>query len=287
MDRGDGFEGQRVAVVPRSVVESALGAPVTRRMMVTDAGWFPLADRHARRRASGARETIVIVCVAGSGWIETGGVAERLAAGDAAIIPHDVPHAYGAAPGDPWTIWWLHVVGTDVAELVSAAGVFPGRAKVTLRSPDPIVALLDEILLALSRDTTSTTLIAASGIAWRVMTELATDRRRPERGTPLQRAIRVLEERIDRRVSVPELSALVGLSPSHLSALFREATGGGVIAYHSILKMARARTLLDTTDLSIADVGRAVGMHDPFYFSRRFSRLHGVSPRSYRAMAKF
>ncbi|MCY1247111.1 Arabinose operon regulatory protein [compost metagenome] len=50
--------------------------------------------------------------------------------------------------------------------------------------------------------------------------------------------------------------------------------------------MARARLLLDTTDLTIAEVGREVGLYDQFYFSRQFRRMHGVSPSAYRAERK-
>ena len=80
------------------------------------------------------------------------------------------------------------------------------------------------------------------------------------------------------RIRVSHLARLVGVSTSHLGALVRDATGGGVLAYHTGLKMARSRRLLDTTDLHVAEVGREVGYADPFYSSRQFSRVHGMSP---------
>ena len=101
--------------------------------------------------------------------------------------------------------------------------------------------------------------------------------------TPLQQAMKFLEDRVDGAIRIPDLARVVGVSPSHLSKLFREATGGGVLAHHTALKMARARLLLDTTDLTIAEVGREIGLNDQFYFSRQFRRLDGVSPSAYRA----
>jgi transcriptional regulator GlxA family with amidase domain len=50
--------------------------------------------------------------------------------------------------------------------------------------------------------------------------------------------------------------------------------------------MARARTLLDTTAMPIAEVASAVGYTDPLYFSRHFRRIHGVNPSGYRAQRK-
>lgn len=286
MGRPDGFAHQRLSVVPRPLVDAALIRPVTRRLVVTDAGHFPDAQDHARHRPVGAPETIVIVCVAGRGWVDVGGVRTRVGRSTAIVIPSGVRHAYGADADDPWTIWWCHVRGTDVAELVEAAGISSSRVTLPLRAVERATALLDEIATSLERDTTPARLLAASGMAWRLLTQLAVDRALPEDGAPLERAMRYLEERIDGRVQVPELAVMVGVSASHLAALFREATGGGVLAYHLAQKMARARTLLDTTAMPIAEVGRAVGMDDPFYFSRQFRRTHGVSPSAYRGTHK-
>ena len=286
MERREGFENQRLCVVPQSLVTEALTRPVTRRLVVTDAGYFPHARDHGRHRPDGLAETIVIVCVAGSGWVESNGSRTRVGPGGGIIIPGGTPHAYGATDGDPWTIWWCHIRGTDVQELVEAAGIGAGQVTLSLRAIDRLSAMLDEIVSTLQRDQSPVSLVATAGMAWRLLTQLAVDRRLPEQGEPLERAIRYLSERIDGAIKVPELAALVGISPSHLSTLFRTATGGGVLAHHSALKMARARHLLDTTDLPIAAVGREIGMHDQFYFSRQFSKLHTVSPSAYRAHRK-
>ncbi|MCM3696913.1 helix-turn-helix domain-containing protein [Microbacterium oleivorans] len=286
MERADGFEHQRLSVVPRPLVEAALTRPVTRRIVVTDAGYFPRAVDHGRHRPAGAPETIVIVCVAGSGWVETHGQRMRVGTATAIVLPGGIPHSYGADAEDPWTIWWCHVRGTDVGDLLEVAGVTPEKVTLSLRGVERVTALLDEISTSLARDTTPARLIAASGMVWRLFTQLAVDRLLPEHGTPLERALRYLEERVDGNVHVGELAAMVGVSPSHLAALFRDATGGGVIAHHLALKMARARHLLDTTDLPVGEVGRRVGIDDPFYFSRRFRITHGVAPTAYRDQRK-
>jgi len=286
MERREGFANQRLNVVPRPAVAEALARPVTRRLVVTDAGWFPRAHRHLRIRPGGADEAIVIVCVAGSGWVDVDGTRVRVTPSTAALIPPRVPHSYGADDGDPWTIWWCHVRGSDLADLWSAIGADASRPLVSLRAVDRVTVLLDEIVTALERDQSPARLLATAGIAWRLMTQLAVDRRLPEQGEPLERAMRYLEERVDGTIRVSDLARLVGVSTSHLGALFRDATGGGVLAYHTGLKMARARRLLDTTDLHVAEVAREVGYDDPFYFSRQFRRVHGVSPSDYRAQRK-
>lgn len=48
--------------------------------------------------------------------------------------------------------------------------------------------------------------------------------------------------------------------------------------------MAQARRLLTESTLSVEEVGRAVGLPDPSYFARQFRRVHGSSPRAWRAL---
>ena len=288
MERAHGFQNQRLVVVPRPLVREALTRPITRHLVVTDAGVFPAAEDHGRYRPQGADETIVILCVAGRGWVETAGARTDVIKATAVVLPGGTgqAHAYGADKDEPWTIWWCHVRGTDAAELIAEAGVRADRPTIPLMAVDRLTAMLDEIITALEKDQSPARLVATAGMAWKLLATLAVDRRVPEMGTPLEQAMNYLEERVDGAMRLADLAGLVGVSSSHLSKLFREATGGGVLAHHTALKMARARHLLDTTDLTIAQVGREVGLQDQFYFSRQFRRLHGASPSAYRAERK-
>lgn len=278
----EGFRNQRLVVVPRPAVRHALNRPVTRRLTVTDAGYYPEARDHQMQRPRGAPETIVIVCAAGTGWARVGDGLHRVSARTALVIPERVPHAYGTGTGHPWTIWWCHLAGTDVAELVAFMEVSAARPVVPVRAIERGVALLDEILSNLERDQSPPRLVAASGAAWKLLTQISVDRVIPAPGDPLQRAMAYLADRLDGSVRVPELARLVGVSPSHLTTMFRKATGGGVLAHHTALKMARARHLLDVSDASVSEIAREVGYDDPFYFSRHFRRHHGMSPSDYR-----
>lgn len=283
--RKEGFRNQRLCVVPRPQVDAASGRAGTRQLLVTDAGYFPTADRHRRRRKNGTAETIVLLCVSGSGEVTIDGRTTLVTPGTCAVIPPFTPHDYSASEDDPWTIWWMHIRGADVPDLVG--GMLAAEGSLTrLRTIDRVAALFDELVTTLEGRLSPIHLLAASGIAWNLLTRITVDSVLPASGSPLERAMRYLESRVESTIPVPELAAIVGLSPSHLSALFREATGGGPGAFHTALKMGRARTLLDTTSLPVADVAAAVGYSDPLYFSRHFRRIHGVNPSTYRAQHK-
>ncbi len=286
MTLADGFAHERMVVLPRPLVSTALARPITRRLTVTDVGLFPQASHHYRHRPEGAEETILIVCSSGAGWVRINGVRHGVGASTALLLPSGMPHEYGSSDKSPWTIWWCHLRGSDLPDLLTSIGATAERPVLQLRNPDRAVALIDEMVSGLERDLSPARMIAASGSAWKLLTQIALDTLLPEQGDPLGRAMAYLSERLDSPIRVASLAGMVGVSTSHLSALFRQATGGGVLAHHTALRMSRARTLLDRSGMQIAEIAREVGYSDPLYFSRQFHRTHGLSPTDYRAHRK-
>ncbi|MEG3616384.1 AraC family transcriptional regulator [Isoptericola haloaureus] len=283
----EGFAGQRMVVVPRPAVRAARGRPVTDRLLVTDAGVFPHAVRHGRQRVRGAGEHVLLVCTAGAGWCRTPDGRSAVGRGDVVLLPARVAHEYGAAVNDPWSLWWLHVLGPDADELVAAARDLAGGPVVHLRDPAPVASLVGQAVDALDTATAGG-LVQAAGCAWHALAQVVAAGRRPPGPAPdpVERALAHLRATTPRRTSVAALAALVGLSTSQLGAAFRARVGTSPLRYQTDLRMARARELLDATALPVSAVGQAVGYADPLYFSRQFSRVHGQSPTAYRGRAR-
>lgn len=280
----DGFPGERMRVLPRPLVRQALTAPLTSSILVTDAGFFPQATRHGRRRRS-AHENIIILCTIGRGICEIDGVEHEIRSGQVLVIPGGVPHHYRADSRDPWTIWWIHVVGSQVPPLMRALTQIAPGPVLDVGESTRIAVLMDRILHRLERDESSGSMIAAGGAAWHLMAVLISDATAPRhsRQDPIREVRQHMRENVAERFTVGELAAIAGYSTSHFSALFRRDTGFGPLEYQTRLRMSRARELLDTTDHSVAAIAMKVGYADSMYFSRQFKRIHDVSPSQYRA----
>ena len=288
MTIADGFPGQRMLVLPRPRLESALREPGTAHLVVTDCGYFPDAQSHGRNRRTPIAQAVVIVCVKGAGWCRTPNGTFPVSAGQVIILPPGRPHSYGADEGNPWTLWWLHVAGRDLPEFLTSAGMTTEAPVRNLSDVFRVVDLVAEVLRWMERDATTPSLLAAAGAAWHLMALLASDHTTTAstRSAVIDRAAAYLRSHLDERVRVPDLAAIAGLSPSHFSTLFRRQVGYPVLQYQTQIRMARARELLDTTDRSITQVGATVGYPDAFYFTRQFTRVHGVSPSLYRSQHK-
>ena len=102
----------------------------------------------------------------------------------------------------------------------------------------------------------------------------------------VKRTIDRMEDEIHRRLTVPELARVAGLSTAQLTRLFREATGLTPGAFLRDLRMTRARLLLERTNLSVGEVMVRVGIWDRSHFARDFHRAHGVAPSAVREQLK-
>lgn len=92
----------------------------------------------------------------------------------------------------------------------------------------------------------------------------------------------VIDRRHAGQLSLRDVAGDLGITPGHLTTMVRRRTGRTVGEWIADRRMAEARTLLAETDLPIAEIAGRVGIADAGYFSRLFSRTHGVSPREWR-----
>jgi AraC-like DNA-binding protein len=99
-------------------------------------------------------------------------------------------------------------------------------------------------------------------------------------------AILYMQENIDNNISLNDISKHYNYSPSRFSSLFKQKTGYAPIDYFIQMKMQKASQQLDFTDKSIKEIALCLGFDDPYYFSRRFSKVIGMSPTKYRSINK-
>lgn len=85
--------------------------------------------------------------------------------------------------------------------------------------------------------------------------------------------------------TLSDLAALCNLSQFHFCRAFKAATGLPPHRYQIAARIERARDMLLKSQLSIAEVGTAVGYDDPAYFSRLFARETGATPSNWRKEA--
>ncbi len=98
----------------------------------------------------------------------------------------------------------------------------------------------------------------------------------------VDRAKQYIQKNYARDISLDDVSREVQISPYYFSKLFKEETGENFVEYVTQIRMAQAKELLDTTDLSMKEICGRIGYSDPNYFSRTFKKNTGVTPTEYK-----
>ena len=83
-------------------------------------------------------------------------------------------------------------------------------------------------------------------------------------------------------ISVTQMSAQFDLSPNYLSSLLKKKLGMSFVDYLSALRIARAKELLVSSDLSVREIGESVGYYSQSYFTKFFIKRESCTPGEYR-----
>ncbi|WP_157997086.1 AraC family transcriptional regulator [Kribbella rubisoli] len=132
---------------------------------------------------------------------------------------------------------------------------------------------------------------AATAIATHVVTDLVLMLMLNRAGSPrdplVHSALTYLNEHYaEPEVSLTELAAALGISPSQLSRRFRAVRGTTPVAYLRDLRLQKARELLAETDQTLQVIAEHTGYRSGFYLSRVFSAQTGQSPSEYRRTSR-
>lgn len=98
----------------------------------------------------------------------------------------------------------------------------------------------------------------------------------------VRKAIDYLRTHLSEPFSEGKLARASGLSASRLRHLFFLETGNSPRRFLEAQRLRRAEELLLLSRHSVAEIARELGYENPFYFSLRFKKHSGESPRHFR-----
>lgn len=288
----DGFSGERAYVLPPAYVRELEENPRSAILHITDIGYYPNAAHHYRKRQQPIMQYVLIYCVNGRGWYELNGMRHEVTADSYFILPPGVAHSYGACEDNPWTIYWVHYKGTLASEFIAIPDE-PIEIKSGMESRiRDRIDIFEEIMSTLDNGYSIGNLLYACSAFHHFLgslhhldqfSEAATNNGHSDM---VSLSIKYMKENIEKPLRLRDIAAHMGYSVSHYSALFAKATDQSPVSWLLQLKISKACSLLDFSDLKINQICHMVGIDDPYYFSRIFKKIMGVSPRTYRAVKK-
>jgi AraC family transcriptional regulator len=98
----------------------------------------------------------------------------------------------------------------------------------------------------------------------------------------LHRVLEYIDAHVDQNLGLQTLAALSGLSEDHFARAFRAATGVPPYRYLLQRRLARARQLLESSNLTIVEIAQELGFSDQSHLTKLFRRETGMTPREVR-----
>ena len=92
-----------------------------------------------------------------------------------------------------------------------------------------------------------------------------------------------MREDVRGELSLSEFAQSVNLSVWRLCHIFKSDVGMPPMRYLRVLRMERAKDLLESSFLSVKEIAYRVGLNDESHFVRDFKSTYGSSPASYRS----
>lgn len=107
--------------------------------------------------------------------------------------------------------------------------------------------------------------------------------RRGPGGGVVADALRFIERNCLGRLTLNDVAAAVGRSPTHVTSALTRATGRSAVRWIVAGRLAEARRLLLHSDERVDVIAERVGYADATHFIRMFRREHGATPTAWRA----
>nr|WP_251035794.1 AraC family transcriptional regulator [Paenibacillus sp. ISL-20] len=98
----------------------------------------------------------------------------------------------------------------------------------------------------------------------------------------IKRSVNFLHQNYDRHIQVKDVAAEVNLHPGYLHRVFRRGTGRTITEYLTMIRMEKAKMLLEQTDIPIDEISDYVGVGSRQYFHMLFKKNTGTTPVEYR-----
>lgn len=254
-------------------------------------------QRHAAGKAHGQRARVthayaaLAFCTGGRMESEQRG-RFRVERGDVLLVPAGVPHrTLSAERVESWGVGFTAASFTaaDAAVLLAPFDRVRAGGSAVVRVPEARHVFLESLLAEL-RDATGDARDQGGvrSLLTLVVREVARATAWPAEATQeaprdvVGASLAVIERRCLSRLTLGEIAAAVGRSPSYVTTALRRETGRSAVAWITEGRMAEARRLLLHSSETVDAIGARIGYADTTHFVRTFRRGHGATPAAWR-----
>ena len=191
-----------------------------------------------------------------------------------------------------WSYAWVGFAGMKADECAIYSGFVPENPVQNIECAVQVQQFIDAIIDI--RENTFSNILRRNGMLKIFFAELVEHHNKQvleeqlknandtEKLPHIRKAITYITDNYASKIKINELADHVGVNRSYLASSFKRATGYSPKEYLICLRMEKAKSLLEKTDMPVNAVANSVGYTDQLAFSRMFKEYAGVSPKAFR-----
>ncbi|WP_169834370.1 helix-turn-helix transcriptional regulator [Paenibacillus donghaensis] len=250
-------------------------------------GQYNQFPQHAERREEGFLGSYNLHLIfGGEGYVFQGGERTAMGKGTGFLYPRGAYQQYGSDPLQPWDVRWVHFTTGLSLPLLETADHTRGY----FFSFDPSAGLdsLFDQMYQLSAAYETRNEPRLSALLYEILVTLLQNSQPLHSPVPqetrqsIRSAADIIHGECGKPWTLESMARLSGYSSYHFLRLFREIMGKTPSRYLTECRLARAKLLLVSTELSVAEVARSSGFMQSSYFIKVFRQAEGLPPNQYR-----
>lgn len=234
------------------------------------------------RQGDHNQNIMLFLLQSGSMELELNGLPLTACAGQVVLFDCRRPYRYHARERMEFT--WLLFNGLNTQEFYRRILLArSGRQAFTPHELTQAAFLLDRLISSCAAQERLSE-SGCSQLIHRLLCLLLLDERAasPDGSDRIAQSIRYMHRHLYEPLTVQDVAAAVGLSPSHFSREFKARTGYSPYEYIILRRIDRAKYLLTSTRQSVSEIAYATGYNSEENFIHSFRRQVGVTPGMFR-----
>lgn len=229
--------------------------------------------------------TEVFYCIKGSGEFHVGGAVYPIRENDLVIVNSNVEHKETSTQADPLHYFVLGIEGLDISD-------YQKDSRYLILNFMAEKWEIQHLLRSLSRE------VMGRRLGWAWIAQYDTEilltyvvrhsklnvQYDPAQNNSRECAVvrRYIDEHYSEPITLDTLADTAHVNKYYLIHSFHREFGISPIGYLTERRLRESRYLLENTNLSLSQISHMVGFSSPSYFSQRFRRHMGLSPKDYR-----
>lgn len=239
--------------------------------------------QHHVVRPNGFEYPQILYSTKGLGKLIIDGTTYIIKPNTAFFLPDHLPHEYYTA-GDIWDTHWIVPDGYAIAETLKHFGLDKFKL-FNLTDVDELEIYFTNLHNALVSDKLFGNYRAAGALYefliefYRITSGITSEN---EICSTLKSAVNYIDDHFSDEITFEDLCKRANVTPQHLCRLFKKYFNLRPMEYLAKYRIQEAKAMLNSTNISIAEIAEKVGFSNCNYFCILFKRYENTTPTKYR-----